>query len=120
MRARVAFATHNEWSAACGSAAHSIPRSVFQGHYEPAVFTLGLLHKDLGLATELGRQHQVPLPLSNLVEQILTQAMNRGWEKRMGYTGAFTLQEEAAEVEVRAPEVDAEKAAQYIRTNPDS
>ena len=95
-----------------------IPRSVFRGQYEPAVFTLGLLHKDLGLATELGRKHEVPLPLSNLVERILTEGMNRGWEKRTGYTGTFTLQEEAAGVEVRAPEVDAEKAAQYIRTNP--
>ena len=95
-----------------------IPRSVFRGEYEPAVFTLELLRKDLGLATELGRKLQVPLPLSNLVEQILIEAMSRGWEKRTGYTAAFTLQEEAAGVEVRAPEVDAEKAAQYIRTNP--
>jgi len=39
-----------------------IPASVFQGQYEPAFFTLGLLHKDLGLATELGRKHHVPLP----------------------------------------------------------
>lgn len=97
-----------------------IPRSVFQGQYEPAVFTLGLLRKDLGLATELGRIHEVPLPLSNLVENILMEAMNRGWEKRTGYGGTFSLQEEAAGVEVRAPEVDAKKAAQYIRTNPDS
>lgn len=95
-----------------------IPSSVFCGQYEPAVFTLGLLHKDLGLATALGRQHRVPLPVASLVEQILIEAMNRGWEKRTGYTGAFTLQEEAAGVEVRAPEVDPEKAAQYIRTNP--
>lgn len=97
-----------------------IPRTTFRGRYEPAVFTLSLLRKDLGLATELGREHGVPLPVANLVEQILIQAMSRGWGKRNGYTAAFALQEEAAGVEVRAPDVDPERAAKYISTHPDA
>lgn len=96
-----------------------IPRTTFQGRYEPAVFTLALLRKDLGLATELGREHDVPLVLANLMEQILVQAMNRGWGNRNGYTASFALQEEAAGVEVRAPGVDPDRAAKYISTNPD-
>jgi 3-hydroxyisobutyrate dehydrogenase len=96
-----------------------IPQSVFRGQYEPALFTLALLHKDLGLATELGREHNVPMPMTTLVEQIYTQAMNRGWGRRTGYTAPFVLQEEAAGVEVRVPGVDLKKAAAYITTHPD-
>jgi 3-hydroxyisobutyrate dehydrogenase len=96
-----------------------IPQQVFPGRYEPALFTLSLLRKDLGLATELGRHLNVPLPLSSLVEQIAVQAMNRGFGNGSGYTVTFQLQEEAAGVNLRAS-VDAEKAARYISTRGDA
>ena len=96
-----------------------MPLQVFPGRYEPALFTLELLRKDLGLATELGRHLNVPLPLSSLVEQIAIQAINRGFENGSGYTVTFQLQEEAAGVSLRAS-VDAEKAARYISTHGDA
>jgi 3-hydroxyisobutyrate dehydrogenase-like beta-hydroxyacid dehydrogenase len=96
-----------------------IPQSVFPGVYEPAMFTLSLLRKDLGLATELGRHLNVPLPLSSLVEQIAIHAINRGFGNGSGYTVTFQLQEEAAGVSLRA-DVDAKKAARYISTNGDA
>ena len=74
--------------------------TVFSGQFEPPVFTLALARKDLGLATELGRGNSVPMPVANLVEQIMVQAMNRGWAEK-DRTIAFTLQEESAGVQVR-------------------
>lgn len=96
-----------------------IPRSVFPGEYEPATFSLTLLRKDVGLATALGRQHDVPLPVTSLVEQILVEALNRGWGNGAGYTVTFRLQEEAAGVDLRAAGVDVEAAARYISTHPE-
>jgi len=96
-----------------------IPASVFTGTYEPTVFTLTLLRKDLGLATSLGRQHNVPLPVSNLVEQIVIEGINRGWGNGSGYVVTYQRQEEAAGVSLRAAGVDPVLAANYISTNPD-
>jgi 3-hydroxyisobutyrate dehydrogenase-like beta-hydroxyacid dehydrogenase len=77
------------------------PETVFQGNYEaPAGFGIGLSRKDVGLATELGRQHHVPMPIAALVEQIMIQAVNRGWSDQ-STASLFRLQEEAAGIEVR-------------------
>src|ERR687885_243091 len=95
-----------------------IPRTVFRGQFEPASFALALARKDIGLATELGREYNVPMPVANIAEQIAIQAINRGWgDKDSSIT--FLLQEEAAGVEVRAPGVDPEKAARFISTHPE-
>lgn len=96
-----------------------VPRSVFPGAYEPATFTLALLRKDVGLATALGRQLDVPLPVSSLVEQILVEALNRGWGDGAGYAVPCRLQEERAGVDLRASGVDAEAAARYLSTHPE-
>ena len=96
-----------------------VPENVFTGAYEPARFTLTLLRKDIGLATALGREHSVPLPVSNLVEQIIVQAINRGWGEGAGYTVTYQLQEEAAGVSLRTPGVDPKQAAKYISTHPE-
>src|SRR6266540_5399372 len=78
-----------------------LPRTVFRGQFEPASFTLVLSRKDIALATELGREYNVPMPVANIVEQIAIQAMNQGWGDKDSSI-AFLLQEEAAGVEVRA------------------
>ena len=96
-----------------------IARTVFQGEYEPASFALNLARKDVGLATDLGREFDVPMPVANLVEQIAIEAMNRGWGE-MDNSVTFRLQEEQAGVEVRAPQVDASRAARFITTHPDA
>ena len=75
--------------------------TVFKGNYEaPASFDIGLSRKDVGLATELGRQHNVPMPIAALVEQIMVQAISRGWSEQ-STASLFRLQEEAAGIEVR-------------------
>lgn len=88
----------------------SIPRWVFQGRFEPATYTLALARKDVGLATELAREYNVPVPIGNLVERTAIEGMNRGWGDKNPAV-LFLLQEEAASVEVRAPAMDPEKAA---------
>ena len=96
-----------------------IARTVFRGEFEPASFALALARKDVGLATDLGREFNVPMPVANLAEQIAIEAMNRGCgEKDSSVT--FLLQEERASVEVRAPQVDPAKAARFITTHPDA
>ena len=73
----------------------------FKGNYEaPASFGIGLSRKDVGLATELGRQHNMPMPIAALVEQTMIHAINRGWSDQ-STASLFRLQEEAASIEVR-------------------
>ena len=52
------------------------------GTYEPAQFALKLAHKDMRLATELGRELGVPMRVANMAYAEMTEALNRGWEKR--------------------------------------
>ena len=94
-----------------------LPRMAFTGNYEPASFALQLAHKDIALATELGREYNVPMPIANLAEQISASCLNRGWaESDSSIT--TKLQEEAAGVELRAS-IDATKAGKFISTHPD-
>ncbi len=96
----------------------ALPRTVFRGQFEPPTFSLALARKDIALATELGREYDVPMPVANLAEQIAVEAMNRGWGD-LDLNVVFRLQEEAAGVEVRAPHVDAARAAAFITTHPE-
>ena len=82
--------------------AKTFSETVFKGNYEsPASFGIGLSRKDVGLATELGRRHNVPMPIAALVEQVMIQAINRGWSDQ-STASLFRLQEEAAGIEVRS------------------
>lgn len=74
--------------------------TVFEGRFDPPVFTLDLARKDIGLATDLGRRSGVPMPVANLVEQIMMHAMNRGWSES-DRTIAVRLQEESSGIEMR-------------------
>jgi 3-hydroxyisobutyrate dehydrogenase len=96
----------------------AVPRTVFRGQYPPT-FSLALARKDIGLATELAREYQVPMPMTNLAEQIAIQAVNRGWADQDNNV-VFRLQEEAAGVEVRAPHVDPARSARFITTHPEA
>ena len=97
-----------------------VPQNVFPNDYETDTFPLKLLRKDVGLATALGREFNVSLPLANVAEQKLIEGMNRGWGEKSAYTVTFKLQEEAAQVALRAEGVDAQQAAKYISTHPDA
>jgi 3-hydroxyisobutyrate dehydrogenase len=96
-----------------------MPKTVLRGEYDPPMFALSLARKDIGLATELAREFDVPMPMTNLAEQIAIEAMNRGWAG-LDNNVVFRLQEEAAGVEVRAPGVDAARAARFITTHPEA
>lgn len=95
-----------------------IPRMVFRGQFDPPSFALSLARKDIALATELAREYNVPMPIATLAEQIAMQGMGRGWGNRDSNV-TFLLQEEASDVTVRAPHVDADKAAKFISTHPE-
>jgi 3-hydroxyisobutyrate dehydrogenase len=80
---------------------HMIPDVVFKGDFDAVRFALKLARKDVGLATALAREVDVPMPMAAVGEQILIQAMARGWGDRDS-TSPWELQEEAARVQVRA------------------
>lgn len=74
------------------------------GVYDPPAFALRLAHKDVTLATALGRELRVPMPMANLALDELTTALNRGWGERDS-RAAMLLQQERADVRIAvAPE----------------
>lgn len=79
---------------------HFLPEMVFKGRFDPVRFALRLARKDVGLATDLAREYDVPMAMAALTEQTLDEAMARGWGDR-DYATLFLLQEERAGVQVR-------------------
>jgi 3-hydroxyisobutyrate dehydrogenase len=77
-----------------------LPGVVFTGDFDTVRFALRLARKDVGLATELAREVEVPMPMAALGEQILIEALARGWGDKDS-TAPWLLQEEAAGVTVR-------------------
>jgi len=73
------------------------------GRFEPATFTLRLAHKDVTLATALGREHQVPMRLAGMTLDEMTEALNRGWGERDSRV-TMLLQEERAGVDIHVPD----------------
>jgi 3-hydroxyisobutyrate dehydrogenase len=69
------------------------------GKYDSPAFALRLAHKDMTLATQLGRELAVPMRLSELALAELTEAMNRGWGNRDS-RAAMLLQLERSGVSV--------------------
>jgi 3-hydroxyisobutyrate dehydrogenase len=78
-----------------------IPNVVFKGNFDTVRFALKLARKDIGLATELAREYDVPMPMAAIAEQIMIEALARGWGDKDS-TSPWMLQEEAAGVVVRA------------------
>jgi 3-hydroxyisobutyrate dehydrogenase len=72
------------------------------GEFDQSSFALRLAHKDVSLATALGREHGVPMRLANLALEELTEALNRGWGERDSRV-AMLLQEERAGVQIQVP-----------------
>jgi len=71
--------------------------------FEPPSFALRLAHKDVTLATALGREHKVPMRLANITLEEMTEALNRGWAERDSRV-AMLLQEERAGVQIKVTE----------------
>ncbi len=84
------------------------------GRFDPPAFALELARKDVHLACELGREHDVPMRLANLTLQEMTEAMNRGWGGRDSRS-AMLLQEERSGVTVR---VSPERIEEIVNRGP--
>jgi 3-hydroxyisobutyrate dehydrogenase len=78
------------------------------GRFEPPAFTLRLAHKDVSLATALGREHKVPMRLASATLEEMTEALNRGWAERDSRV-VMLLQEERAGVEIKVPDAEIRK-----------
>jgi 3-hydroxyisobutyrate dehydrogenase len=77
-------------------------RQFLQGSFEPPDFALSLAHKDVTLATELGRELGVPMRVASLTHAEMTEALNRGWAHRDSRV-PMVLQEERAGVDIKVP-----------------
>ncbi|MEN9783381.1 MAG: hypothetical protein RJA24_724 [Pseudomonadota bacterium] len=79
-----------------------------QGNFDPPAFALALAHKDVTLATELAREIGVPMRLANMTYAEMTDALNRGWEKRDSRSFLILQQERAGlNIKVPAEEIEA-------------
>jgi 3-hydroxyisobutyrate dehydrogenase len=70
------------------------------GKYDPPDFALKLAHKDVGLATALGRELGLPMRICDLTYAEMTEAMGRGWAGRDSRV-VMTLEQERAGIEVK-------------------
>ena len=77
-------------------------RQFLQGSFDPPDFALQLAHKDVTLATELGRELGVPMRIAARTHAEMTEALNRGWAHRDSRV-PMLLQEERTGVEIKVP-----------------
>ena len=83
-------------------------------HYEPPSAALRIVHKDMMVATELGRELGVPMRFANLALADIAEAMNRGWAERDARCVMLLPQER---VGVHIAE-DPERIAAVLRKDP--
>ena len=60
----------------------ALPKMIFRGNFDRVTFALKLARKDLGLATELARELNVPMPMAAHAEQDFLEALNKGWGEK--------------------------------------
>ena len=82
-------------------------KQFLRGVFEPPDFALKLAHKDMTLATELGREIGVPMRIANLTHAEMTEGVNRGWGARDS-RAPMLLQEERSGVAIKVPAADIE------------
>jgi len=70
------------------------------GTYDPPAFALKLAHKDVGLATALGRELGLPMRICELAYAEMTEALNRGWGGRDS-RAVMLLEQERAGIEIK-------------------
>jgi len=84
------------------------------GTYDPPQFALKLAHKDMRLATELGRELGVPMRVASLAYAEMTEALNRGWDGRDSRS-PMLLQLERSGLEVK---VDKRRIMEVLERDP--
>ena len=81
----------------------TLPQTYFQGKFDPPRSKLIGAEKDIFLALELAREHDVPMSAVSHTYDEITSAINRGWG-HLDYRVRLLLQEErAGNIEVRIP-----------------
>jgi 3-hydroxyisobutyrate dehydrogenase-like beta-hydroxyacid dehydrogenase len=85
------------------------------GKYDPPAFALKLAHKDVSLATALGRELGVPMRMCNLALAEMTEALNRGWEGRDSRS-VMLLQQERAGVQIAVDPERLKQAAEAAKS----
>ena len=88
----------------------SLTDQFLPNQYDPPAFALRLAHKDVSLATALGRELNVPMRMANLALADLAEGLNRDWGARDS-RAIMLLQTERAGVEVK---VDAQRLAEAL------
>ncbi|MDM0022241.1 NAD(P)-dependent oxidoreductase [Variovorax saccharolyticus] len=73
------------------------------GKFDPPSFALRLVHKDLQLGLQLGRDFGVPMRLCNMVGQEVQEALNRGWAQRDSMSFMILQQERAGIPPIEVP-----------------
>lgn len=71
-----------------------------QHKFDPPDFALRLAHKDVTLATELGRELGVPMKIAALTHAEMTEGLNRGWGN-LDSRSFLMLQKERAGVQIQ-------------------
>jgi 3-hydroxyisobutyrate dehydrogenase len=80
---------------------HMLPEVIFKGDFDTTRFAAKLARKDLGLATALAREYDVPMAMTAVAEQTMIEVLIRGWGDKDS-TVPWRIQEERAGVEVRS------------------
>ncbi|MBV8084475.1 MAG: NAD-binding protein [Chloroflexi bacterium] len=83
--------------------------------FDPANFQLRLMHKDVTLATELGRELNVPMRLANLTLADFAEGLNRGWGGRDSSACAL-IQQERAGVEIKVDQARIDDAKKLLES----
>lgn len=82
-----------------------LARQFLPARYDPPAFALELAHKDMTLATQLGREVGVPMRLASLAHAEMSEALQRGWGDQDSRV-SMRLQVERAGVDIAVDPVD--------------
>lgn len=82
------------------------------GEYDPPDFAFRLIHKDVSLAAELGRDVGAPMRMVALALQDMQEALNRGWGHRDSRVAMLLAPERAGIPEIK---VDKQRIAAILQ-----
>ncbi len=82
------------------------------GEYDPPDFAFRLIHKDVSLAAELGRDVGAPMRMVALALQDMQEALNRGWGHRDSRVAMLLAPERAGIPEIK---VDKQRIAAVLQ-----
>ena len=84
----------------------TFPQTYLKGKFDPPRFKLTGAQKDVSLALELARQHDVPMASATHTYNEMTSAINRGWGDLDSRVSLLLQEERAGNIEVRITDED--------------